>query len=145
MGLMNAKELKKNGYKIGDKVKKLYVPGDSMAKQEFRQEVDINNLMKRFNAMGYIPAAPAHGVFADVSELGDFGDVLRRVKKGEEAFAALDPAIRLRFRNSPAELMDFLQDPANLKEAVQLGLVVIREESPAPTPAPLTPESTPKA
>lgn len=123
MGLMNRKSLQ--GVKPGQRVKPVLVCGPSKAKQEFGVESDINVIMKRYITTGQLPmwVQNAQPVFADVSEIGDFADVLRRVTAAKEAFAQLPAHVRSRFQNQPEQLVEFLQDPGNRDEAVKLGLV----------------------
>ena len=54
----------------------------------------------------------------------------------------LPAQMRSRFNNDPAELLKFIKDPANLDEAVKLGILVKKEApkgDPVPPPAPPSP------
>lgn len=150
MGIMNRKEFAK--WKPGDKVKPKTITGKGNTKQEFRKESDINYIMKRYAVTGQLPGGvvPHQGIFADVSTIGTFGDVLNRVKAAEEAFAGLPGKLRERFHNDPVELVEFLQDERNRPEAEKLGLVKVRvdqvEDRPGKDPEPKPdPKPTPKA
>lgn len=131
MGCMNSKVYAK--HKMGDKVKPVLVTGPGLTKQEFANEADINSIMKRYTTTGQLSNRidGLQPIFADVSNVGDYADVLRRIDSAREAFAQLPAAVRSRFGNRPEALIDFLQDSKNLKEAVDLGLVTARPE-PAP-------------
>jgi len=134
MGMMNRKIYA--NHKVGSKVVyKTETGTDSKCKQEFREETDLNQIVARFLRTGKLPNVneQARGVFADVTQIGDFGDVLRRSLAGKEAFASLPAKIRSRFENDPVQFVEFLQDPANRKEAEDLGLV---KAAPPPPPAP---------
>jgi len=134
MGIMNSSDYK--DHKIGDRVKPVTVTGPGKTRQENAKETDINVIMKRYNATGQLPAlSPVAPVFADVSAIGDYADVLRKVSAADDAFAALPADMRGRFANKPALLVEFLQDSANYDEGVKLGLLVPRPvEPPAPVP-----------
>lgn len=135
MGIMNSSVYK--DHKIGDRVKPVTITGPGKTRQEFAKETDINGIMKRYNATGQLPAlSPAAPVFTDVSAIGDYGDVLRRVSAANDAFASLPAEMRSRFSNEPANLVEFLQDARNYDEGVKLGLLVPRPVEP---PAPITP------
>lgn len=98
--------------------------GPSKTKQEFTKECDVNRIVGKFQRTGVLPVpVGVQPVFADVSEIGDFASVVRKVKAAENAFLRLDPKIRLRFKNNPAMLLAFLKDPGNREEAEKLGLV----------------------
>lgn len=116
--------------------------GPGLTKQDFGEESNINYIMKRFQATGQMPVSPTSlaPVFADVSGIGGYADVVRRVTAVEEAFAQLSPEVRKRFSNEPLELVEFLQDPANRDEAVKLGLVIPGSVDP-PKADPLPPKA----
>ena len=73
------------------------------------------------------PEAPT---FEDVSAYAnvDYQDAYNMVVKAEEAFMTLPAAVRARFANDPAGIFEFLQDPTNRDEAVQLGLIAASVE-----------------
>lgn len=97
--------------------------GTSLTAQEYKDESDINVIMKRYTA-GDSSVVRMGGVFADVSELGDFSSHLEVVRRATEDFAALPADIRARFGNDPAALVAFLADSSHDDEAVKLGLKV---------------------
>lgn len=132
MGMMNRKEFA--GHKLGMKVKPVLVTGPGLTKQEFRDETDVNVIMKRYGATGQLPVGvqSLQPIFADVSEIGDFASLMRRTKAAEVAFMNLPAELRTRFGNDPGELVVFLQNPANRPEAEELGLVPKREAAKPP-------------
>lgn len=142
MGIMNAKNYAK--HKLGDKVKIKTNTGPEGAKQENREECDINCIVARFNATGIMPVnmQTLQPTFADVSEIGDYASALRRINSASEAFSALPAEMRSRFGNNAVNLVEFLQDSKNYDEAVKLGLVAKKAEPVVPAapvlPAPAT-------
>ena len=93
-------------------------------KQEFLDDCDVNLILKRCTNMGVpLPGAEVQSVFADVSEVGEYGECMRRVTAANEAFLSLPVDIRREFDNSPAKLLDFVADDANRARAVELGLI----------------------
>lgn len=111
----------------------------SRAKQSFKDECDINVIMRHWNRTGHLlhknEAQPRYG---DFSTVDDFQAAQNIVIQANEAFLALPAAVRDRMHNSPAELLRFVADADNLEEAIELGLVDKPEETPAP-PAPPEP------
>lgn len=105
--------------------------GDSgLTKQEFVKDCDVNVILARCLKVGApVRGADIQAVFADVSEVGDFSDCVRRVKAAEDAFMSLPAEVRGRFKNDPGQLMAFIMEDANYDEALKLGLV---EKKPAP-------------
>ncbi len=107
-------------------------------KQSFEEETNINSIMRKFHQTGELvdPAkiASRQAFFGDVSTIGDFQQMKNKVIDAELAFGDLPSDIRTRFGNKPGELVEFLEDPQNKEEAIELGIVNAPEEAP---PAPL--------
>lgn len=124
-----------------------YDPGRTH--QSFAKDADINNIMAKYSRTGVLgdPSRPVRqAVFGDFSGL-DFQSDMNRLMDARERFMQLPSDIRNRFNNDPGELIDFVSDPANVEEAVSLGLLSSPasegEETapePAPAPAPATAE-----
>lgn len=98
----------------------------SMAKQEFKRECDVNNIVKHFSPrhMSQLAAlAAANGRFEDLPDQLDYQDSLNLIRDAEQAFMALPSKVRDRFGQDPAEFLAFMGDPSNEKEARELGLL----------------------
>lgn len=111
----------------------------SRTKQEFKQECDLNHIMKRFKKVMGVDflnrySGVVGGQFGDFSNVPDFRTARDQVKLMEEVFMALPAKVRSRFNNDPAELLDFVDDPMNLEEARSLGLAKPEVNTPE-TPA----------
>lgn len=107
-------------------------PGEGRTKQSFRDECDINILMARLGTTGQVNHQnSAQPWFGDFSNVLEYRDAVHLARDAEEAFAALSAKVRNRFDNEPGNLLAFMEDPANQKEAIQLGLF---EAKPVPTP-----------
>lgn len=103
------------------------------ADQSFKDEADINRIMKRYEVTGVMldPTLRVQRVprYEDISQMPeDFLEANVRVMKAKEAFDELPAAVRDRFANSPYELMMFLSNEANRDEAIKLGLVPPKEK-----------------
>lgn len=97
--------------------------GESMTKQEFGKEVDINQIAKQVG-MGYETMPPVNPPMqGDFTNASDYQESLNVVIAGREAFQKVDPVIRERFNNNPQKYMEFLYDENNRDEAIKLGLV----------------------
>lgn len=96
----------------------------SCTKQAFRDESDINNIMAIWARTGEAPhARNAPGVYRDFTTGPDYQESMFAVKAADEAFMSLSAAIRNRFNNDPAQLIEFVAKEANLPEAEKLGLM----------------------
>ena len=73
----------------------------SMTQQQFKQETDINVIVKRFGITGELPQnirAPAIEDFVDVV---DYHSAMNAIKAAEHSFAAMPAAVRERFAHNP--------------------------------------------
>jgi len=101
----------------------------TLAQQHFKDECDINYVLKTFGVHGLqvSPLEPRYGDFTDVV---DYHSALNSIIAAEDGFMALPADLRTRFDNDPAKLIDFLGNPANREEAESLGLVTKAEPVP---------------
>lgn len=83
---------------------------------------DINKIMARYEKTGLVMGTDRPPKFGDFSEVADYHAQLSAIRRVDAAFAALPAEVRNRFENDPAKLMAFIDNPANIKEAVKLGL-----------------------
>lgn len=115
----------------------------SLTKQSFRDQCDINNILKQYKVTGqiqHISANAARGVYDDLPSDLDFQDALNLVLEAEKSFATLPSRVRARFSNDPQEFLAFSADPANAGELVELGLA---QRRPDPEPEQIPPAPPP--
>lgn len=114
----------------------------SRAKQQFRDECDINVLMKKYEkGIAITHLNRYEGKYEDVSQAVDYHEAHNIVIKAQEAFGSLPSSVRAQFENDPGRFMDFALDERNRDELVKMGLArpiedlapPAREE---PSPAP---------
>lgn len=105
--------------------------GESRTKQSFRDECDINRIMARYQNTGVLEFVQKREArYADVSAV-DYQEACNLVAGAQSMFHELPSALRARFDNDPAQLLAFLDNPSNLQEAIELGIV----NPPASVPA----------
>ena len=95
----------------------------SLAQQHFKDETDINNILRQFNVTGLLPEAPLSPRYGDFTGIVDYHSALNAVIAAEDGFMALPADIRSRFANDPENLIKFLDDESNKDEAIKLGLI----------------------
>lgn len=108
---------------------------DSLTRQEFQDECDINRIMARALRSGVLPQQEG-GMYGDFSELSDYQQAQDILLHARKQFQALPSGVRDRFGNDPAGMLAFIADPANKDEARRLGLLA-PEPPPAPKPVPM--------
>lgn len=97
---------------------------DGRTKQSFKDASDINGIVGRYRKTGLLPRLQrVQPVFADVSNVTDFHSVLNRVRRAQEAFESIPAVVRSKFGNRVENLVAYLQDPKNLDEAIESGLL----------------------
>jgi phage internal scaffolding protein len=101
----------------------LHCEDASLAQQHFKDECDINNILRQFNITGLLPEAPLSPRYGDFTGIGDYHSALNQVIAAEDEFMSLPAQIRARFENDPTQLIEFLDKPENINEAIKLGLV----------------------
>lgn len=101
----------------------LHCEDASLAQQHFKDECDINNILRQFNITGLLPQQTLSPRYGDFTGIGDYHTALNRVIAAQDEFEALPAQIRARFDNDPAQLIEFLQNSENRPEAEELGLV----------------------
>lgn len=111
--------------------------------QSLRDESNINSIMEKWRITGELPRRnDGEAQYGDFTTVASFQAAQETVLRAEEAFASLPARVRDRMKNEPRALLDFLNDPDNLDEAVKLGLVDAPSKPPA-EPAPEPESATP--
>lgn len=91
--------------------------------QSFRDECDINTLVRVYANTGVIPGADTPAMVFNVDEIIDYQTALNRLMDADEAFMSFPSEIRDRFQNDPAVMLDFIHNADNRDEAIKLGLI----------------------
>jgi phage internal scaffolding protein len=105
--------------------------GPSMTQQHFRDECDINTIVRRFGLTGELPSGLQAPVYADFEGVMDYHTALNAVLDADSAFMELPAHVRARFANDAGAFVDFCSDDRNRAEAEKLGLVFPKAEPPA--------------
>jgi phage internal scaffolding protein len=99
----------------------------SRTQQSFRDECDINNILRKFNVTGELPSGSVQPQYGDFSGITDYQSALNAVMAAQDSFLALPAKVRAKFENDPALFVDWASDEANKDEMKALGL--LREET----------------
>ncbi|WNK14322.1 MAG: internal scaffolding protein [Microvirus sp.] len=98
--------------------------GPSLAKQSFRDECDINNIMKKFEKDGVLTHYNEYqGQYGDFTDAPEYHDALNKVMMADTMFLSVPAYIRKRFDNDPAKFLEFVSNPDNVREMQSLGLM----------------------
>lgn len=110
------------------------IEGGSLTQQHYAKDVDVNTIVNRHMRGGFgrslanigNPGVPRQPIFGDFTSI-DYQEMLNKVTDIDNIFRRLPAKVRSRFRNDPTQVIRFCEDPANMKEAVKLGLMVLPE------------------
>lgn len=99
--------------------------GDKGAtKQSDLKDCDINGIFKKYERTGFLPdMIVKDGRYGDFSAVPDYQTACNIVKLANEQFDALDVSVRNRFANSPEKFLAWVNDPKNIDEVVEMGLL----------------------
>lgn len=114
------------------------VGGPSMAKQEFKRECDINNIMKKFERTGLLDhVAQYQGDYGDFTDApASYHDAMNTVLHAQEMFMTIPAEIRAEFDNDPGTFLAAVDDPAQRGRLVELGILPAEQNAASAAPAP---------
>lgn len=96
----------------------------SLTDQQWKDDSDPNHIIEKYKRTGQLTYVnKIQGKFADVTSIQDLHSGILSVQKAKDDFLHLSSDIRSRFNNSVIELVQFLNNPANEAEAIELGLI----------------------
>lgn len=104
----------------------------SPAQQQFKDEVDINTIVRRFGT-GQVPPPRGGGVYGDFTGITDFESARERVERATADFMRLAPEVRERFGNDPGR---FLREAPYMTDAELAPPAPVEPPVAAPEPAP---------
>lgn len=100
--------------------------GDSRTQQHMMESQDINLIMKKYQKVGidYNRLPPSQrGIYGDFTEAKTYHEAHLAIIEARKGFMTLPSSVRARFENDPQQLFNFLNDPNNQQEAIDIGLI----------------------
>lgn len=91
-------------------------------KQEFKDECDLNVLMKKYEKGPPLPVSRAMPRYVDAFDLPSYQEALSVMADAERAFASLPSRVRGEFDNDPEKFVAFASDEANIDKLRDWGL-----------------------
>lgn len=106
---------------------------ETLVQQQFVEEQDINTIVKRFQVTGAFPMGPdGPAVYGDFSGITDYDSALETIDRAERSFMALPAEVRDRFKNNPANLINWANEARDEEEF--LTRFAVRTEPPVVAP-----------
>lgn len=113
-------------YALGDPVKGLEFHEPSLTQQQFKDECEIESLLKAHNLSQVMGIMNNHGqqpLYGDVSEIPDFHVSQNHVARATEYFEGLPSDVRSRFNNSLSEFLTTLNNPDAREALTEMGVL----------------------
>ena len=113
-------------YALGDPVKGLEFTQPSLTQQQFKDECEIESLLKAHNLSQVMGIVNNHGqqpLYGDVSDIPDFHDAQNHVARATEYFEGLSSDVRSRFNNSLSEFLTTLNNPDAREALTEMGVL----------------------
>lgn len=112
----------------------------SLAVQSEAEDADINVIVKRFGLTGTMPEGVRLPQYGDFTGIVDYRDALAALKEADENFMQYPAHLRARFENDPQRFLEFVSNPANKQQMIDLGIEPSSPTAPIPsTDAPQAP------
>lgn len=116
-------EWHKKRYPHYRKVSMRFAENSGRTQQHFKDECDVNNIMKKYEKTGVLPQLQGTGLYGDYSDPVDFQEALNTVNQATEQFENLPAKVRERFDNDPRKFLEFTGDARNREELGEMGLL----------------------
>lgn len=101
--------------------------------QAHKDECELKNIIKRHDKGELIlNVQKAAAQYGDFSELNEFQESMNIVAKAKESFEAIPSHIRKRFGNDAGLFHEYVTDPKNVNEMIELGLAEAYQEQKDP-------------
>lgn len=98
--------------------------GPTRTKGSQGPECDLNNIIKRFTKTGQLTHISAKlGEYRDVSGLPDLHEAMNIVADAQSSFNELPAEIRKLCDHDVGKFLPFIDDPANLEQCIEFGLL----------------------
>ncbi|WNK13103.1 MAG: internal scaffolding protein [Microvirus sp.] len=114
--------------------------------QQFKAESDINTIMGQYMRTGVLPTLndPNTGRYIDATGY-EYQAAMELVASANSMFHNLPSALRARFKNDPAEFLEFAENPDNASKLAELGVKAHSDaQSQSGTPTPTLPPKSPE-
>lgn len=114
-------------------VKPVVNTGPGLTKQEFKDESDVNNIMRKYQKQGIITwQSRVTPEFMQTDPI-DFQDAMNIVNDSNRQFSELPSDIRKEFSNDPKKFFEFVSDPKNADKMYDLGIAKRPPDHQVPT------------
>jgi len=123
--------------------------GESLTEQQHAPSLDIKTMINKYDRTGVLSnVQKGKAMYGDFTKVNEYQDAIDLVTNSKNMFNELPSDIRQKFSNNPGEFFEWITNPANNKEAIELGLVkapIIHDEPKRTTAKAVAEPSNPPA
>lgn len=118
--------------------------GPSRTLKDPAKDCDLGSIIKRFHKQYGVNLEDVYkdykgGFYGDFSHISDYQSALDQVAQAQESFMSLPADVRRRFENDPAQFIEFVDNPDNYQQLVEMGLAPVLREAEKPVQKPVEP------
>lgn len=95
----------------------------SMTQQSFKNECDINRIVGQYKKHGVMTHLNTSQANYGVAPSHTFHEAMNIVIQAQEMFDSLPSQLRKEFSNDPASFLEFVENPENIEDMVEMGLI----------------------
>lgn len=106
----------------------------SLAKQEFKDECNINTIVERFGLTGELPQVVNPPTYGDYTGIYDFQSAMNVIRTAQESFMELPAHVRAEFDNDPQKLLQSIEERDKGENRAKLERLGILDKLPAAEP-----------
>lgn len=96
--------------------------GPGLTKQNHKQECNVNFILAKYQKTGIIAHRNEFETRYDDATSMDFQEAMNKVIATQQMFNELPSTIRKKFNHRPEQFLEFVNDPKNQDEMIELGL-----------------------
>ncbi len=108
---------------------------DSLTKQSFAHETNINNIVGKYLQTGEMPRINPTEKTYGYAPSYDFREAMEIVQNMNSNFDQLPSKIRAKFGHNPAKFLEFVENPSNAAECAAMGLFGDNPNEDTPRPS----------
>ena len=98
--------------------------GEGKTKSEYADSCDVNKILAKYKRIGLVEHVnDREPQYIDCTEVKDYQQAMDLCCSIQHSFEALPAKVRKKFNNDPLQMVEWVGDPENEAEAVQMGLV----------------------
>lgn len=101
----------------------LHTGSESYVQQQFKDDCDIHVIVNKFRQGLPVRVMEQPPQFGDFTDVKDFQTAQNLIARTTDFFESLPSDLRARFANNPSQFLEFINNPDNEKEAIELGII----------------------